>query len=409
MTTPLLLSTWVGIELIYFAYIRFYWVPKLSPIKTSRQHPWFEDPLIQVDQAYQMMERLDPHYTFSEFIVRFFRNAPIRSISADDLKSFLAWAVYQQKYKNLTDGQTNEMEGLFQSTVDRFCISWEGGNNEACHIQGDLEPLSYVHLPLLYYGGIQVVEKGVDAYLYWKGFRKYCLDHTLSYWIRDAEYKEAEYKEAPIILFHGICTGWSGFMPFVEQVSTKRTIILFNYDCVKRHSMSFYVPTATNVAEGVELISKRHELPPVSLIGVSWGTFLVGWVARLKPHLVSHITLLDPVAMTVFLPETIYSLLYDPDHWLLHYFVRRDLTIANTLCRNFAWYNMALQVNKLEGHIGVTIGISMEDEFINTHAAIQLATRIQNEKRTNRVFIWDGVTHGNSIQTKHCIRDILSP
>ena len=79
----------------------------------------------------------------------------------------------------------------------------------------------------------------------------------------------------------------------------------------------------------------------MSIVSHSWGTFLAGWIARLKPELVSHLTLIEPIAINVELFETTFSVLYKQgcglDEVLMYLFVRNDITISNNLRRHFAW------------------------------------------------------------------------
>ena len=84
-------------------------------------------------------------------------------------------------------------------------------------------------------------------------------------------------------------------------------MILYENDSVKWNWITFEVPEPELVCQNVVDILQRHSIAKVSIISHSWGTFLAGWIARLKPHLVSHLTLVEPIAMNVELFETTFS------------------------------------------------------------------------------------------------------
>lgn len=405
--------SWVCMEIFYFAYIKWRVAPKLCP-KTSRYPFRFNDPVNMVLGVYETLLRLNT-YSFESFVSKFFLNAPICEIHAGNFESFLSWAVYRDSFINLSVSERDVVALLRDKASELFCITWKEGYNPTIqHIQCGIEELHYIHLPLTYSLVVKGFERGIEYYFIHKyGFQLYQSpsSSSISYFIR----VHSQSTKPPVILFHGICTGWSNFNKMIQTLICDRTVILFNYACTKRHSMRFEVPSADEVANSVEMILWTHAIARVSLIGSSWGTFLVGWVARLKPHLVAHITLLDPVTLNVFLPDTIYTILYKPCQtimdYLLHVCVRRDLTIANTLCR-MVWYNVSVCLSELSGDIGITVGISSDDLFISVPTTIELVkqsngTRVVDGKKPVQLFVWEEMAHGDSVYTSRCIQEVI--
>jgi pimeloyl-ACP methyl ester carboxylesterase len=101
------------------------------------------------------------------------------------------------------------------------------------------------------------------------------------------------------------------------------------------------VPDPTSVCNSIVQILAAHDISKVSIIAHSWGTFLAGWVVKMRPDIVSHLTLIEPVAMNVVLFETTYAIIYKPpvdiSGYLLYYFVRKDISVSNAIHRNFFW------------------------------------------------------------------------
>jgi pimeloyl-ACP methyl ester carboxylesterase len=220
-----------------------------------------------------------------------------------------------------------------------------------------------------------------------------------------------------VVVFHGICSGWSYYSKLILQLcSRKRRVILFDYDCVKLNSMVFEVPGAVDVATSIRAIMQCHQCEKISIVSHSWGTFWAGWMVRLHPQVVVSVTMIDPIALTVVFPETTYFILYKPvktfQDVLVSYFVRNDLTISNTLHRNFAWYNVALRFDDIAPHIGVNVAISGKDELMHPPVLMELL-QIHSEKRASikaapiKSILWDEFEHGMGILDDDAIVSIV--
>ena len=341
-------------------------------------------------------------------------NAPFEEIGGSNFDSFLSWAVYTDAFDNLSEQSQSIIQKLRKDTADRFNVTWKEGYTATInHIKGDLEDLTYIHFPLAYYALVATLELWVEIkHLRYAGFKRFWIDKTISYWIRTNE----NATHPPVIIFHGICSGWSNFVDLIEKLSVDRTVILYNYDCIKRQSMVFEVPTAIDVANSVATILNNHNIQKVSIIGVSWGTILAGWVARLQSDRIVHMSLIDPVTLAICLPDTIYTLLYKANEvfydYLLHYFVRRDLTIANALCRNVAWYNVLLDLSKISDDISISVGISKKDHLINTDVVTKMTelcalSRLEQNKKPIKIMVWDDVYHSDSILYNECLDEMV--
>ena len=133
------------------------------------------------------------------------------------------------------------------------------------------------------------------------------------------------------------------------------------------------------------------------------------------PEVVSQITLIDPISITVELPETTYCILYKyPDsipNLLLYLFIRNDLTISNNLHRHFAWYNMALKFQEIPDHIPVVVSIAGKDELIDSKTASELTTlAIQAREKSSGAsithLVWDGFIHGMALHKSESVLKI---
>jgi pimeloyl-ACP methyl ester carboxylesterase len=223
-----------------------------------------------------------------------------------------------------------------------------------------------------------------------------------------------ERNKTPILMLHGICHGL-GYMCDIVEAFQDRLIIYLDINCIRFNWITLDVPDPNSLKEIITQILKQYGIPKVSIISHSWGTFLAGWIIKLMPEVVSQITLIDPISITVELPETTYCILYKyPDsipNLLLYLFIRNDLTISNNLHRHFAWYNMALKFQEIPDHIPVVVSIAGKDELIDSKTASELTTlAIQAREKSSGAsithLVWDDFIHGMALHNSESVLKI---
>ena len=195
----------------------------------------------------------------------------------------------------------------------------------------------------------------------------------------------------PVVVFHGITTGWSLYINLIKALSRNRTVILVDLEGIKIKSMSFQLPTPEQFANEVQSILKRHKIKRCSVVAHSFGSVSCTWFLRYHPESISHITMIDPVSILLMLPDVAYSFLYRmPSNLfqcIVYFCASRDLTISHMLHRQFWWYNNIFWLEDVPAHIGLVVGLAGNDQIVNARVLQQYLNnfRIQRLKKQRHV------------------------
>lgn len=186
-------------------------------------------------------------YTFEGYISGFFHGAPIEDIYEDNVKSFIAWAIFGKHLYTLEDSETLKITQLFRIIEERYPRFRRqlrsGYNPNVSHCAITLEPVPYIHRPLALYIFNTAVQYMFNVcYLLPWGF-KYMEVDGISYWYRPAPAR-GDHDDAqkttntlpPLLIFHGISPGWSLYFLLIKVFSEDRTVILADLDGIKVRS-----------------------------------------------------------------------------------------------------------------------------------------------------------------------------
>lgn len=429
-------TLWLCLEFTFYVYMVYCLVPSVQPVNSAEQFLW-TDPVIQIQKIYDMLAKLKS-YDFKNWLSGFCIGSKVEDVKAGNASSFLAWSIYSREFSDLSDDEQKVVQRLLKEAEERFGITFEEGHNATVqHVRFNLAPVPYAHHLAVQYLLLNVIEGYSNVInLYSKGFRHFRCSNGTTYWFRAGRNGK---DTIPMLFMHGICTGWNPYIKLIEEVGgVDRDVILFDYRCIKINHIDVHVPDAMEVNAAVLDITRRHNITRLSIVAHSWGTFLAGWVVRMSPHLVSHITLIDPVSLMVVFPETTYTLLYKPPtvflDYLLLYFIRHNLSISNTVYRHFSWYNGQFWLDSIPEHIGIAIGVAGNDDLVHCSALCEL---IDNANKVNSIMkdddndnsdlrkgkdekeeqgqvgrreikklVWEAYTHGQAVYCDASIRDI---
>ena len=177
----------------------------------------------------------------------------------------------------------------------------------------------------------------------------------------------------PIIFVHGLGVGLAPYLPsIVHLLKSKpgRKIACVTLPHISMRA-SKTVPELDQMVSTVMEITKKHALRSPALYGHSFGSFVVARACQM--YFVSSVVLVDPVAVCLFLPQTV-GILYQlskswtefksrasegglkvladaqfwrEGRWLIYFFLRdyfllREIGVTTALRRKFWWarYNM---------------------------------------------------------------------
>ena len=404
-------------ELCFYVYIHFSLIPYIQPITTGQRYI-FEKPDKILSKCCSIIKSLHS-YSFDKFLSGWFltnkcNNSFPGSVLSSNMDSWLAWVIFTSNISDLSKKQLNIVKHTRNNTVG---LAVKKGHDVCTNnISFSLKPITHLHHHLFIYFIFWVGCFYTDVfYLYKNGFNYFTTSCGLSYWYRKCH--NVKRALSPVIIFHGIYSSWSIYSHIIDAIGRNRTIILINYDGVKLCSLCTKIVDPFNLCQSVIEIIEKYKISKISIFAHSWGTFLAGWIVKLIPMKISNITFIDPVALTIFLPETTYAILYKPPYsimdYLLYYFIRNDLTISYNLHRHFEWYNTVVFLDEIPKNIGLVVGISLNDELICGSVVIELVDKciLERSKMRNvapvQKIVWESFAHTEAISRSNSIIQII--
>ena len=368
----------------------------------------------------------------------------MEDIYEENFRSFLAWVLFAKKLKDLTVDEHERVKSQLAFVCNRYNLTLPPGFNKSVnHCCMTYEDIPYIHRPLLIYvlGGLY---ESVASVIYWSnGFRKMQLD-GVEYWHhpcipvaqKDVPGTPANYDavrespKTPIVLFHGITSGWLTYLALIKQLGQNREVFMIDVDAIKMMSLCFEMPTPAQCSEQVRNILVQHKVDQAHVVGHSFGSITAGWFIRRYPDMVTHLTLIDPVSLLLGLPDVAYSFLYRKPsvfmEYLIYYFAAMEITVSNALRRHFWWYDNILWLEDIAPHISVVVGLAGNDEVTNPRAVQEYSLQIKAQRLALsksreeaggigielgedvgqvEVVFWDGYSHG---QCTSCMKAIGS-
>lgn len=395
-----ILLVWLLVELIFFVALRYSLLPRLNPLNDPL--PYEIEPLELIDKILQEVDKLKS-YSMDDFISGFFLKARKDDIHEGNARSFLAWVMFGIQEHKLNSEQLHLIDVAYVRVHKKFQNHMPPGYNpNTRHVSISWDNVSYIHRPLLLYVISNLIDLVITRILFrLKRFQLYQVN-GMKYWYHAGNSQLLP----PIVFFHGITPGWIAYIYFLKNIYGSRPIFLIELDAIKIKSMSLYMPKPEKFALSVKLMLKRHTYKQASLIGHSFGTITAGWFVKHYPDMVSHITLLDPVALLLCLPDVAFNFLYKSPktiiEWIINFFASNEVTISHTLRRNFFWYRNVLWLEDIPKHVGVIIGVGECDEILHSKAVHEYCLNHQNVMERNNIHVlnWPNFSHGQILFSK---------
>mmetsp|Transcript_19205 Transcript_19205/g.32484 ORF Transcript_19205/g.32484 Transcript_19205/m.32484 type:complete len:668 (-) Transcript_19205:1203-3206(-) len=377
---------WAVLEIVFVYVVYAHLLPPLQELQKPHAYP--TDTVDFMVRILEVVDDLDC-YEFEEYVSGFFCGAPFDEVYHENFRSFLAWSMYSKHLHDVTPTESDNINIVIMKAGQKYPELLRlkpGFNDKVKHVAMTLEPIRIIHRPLFAYVVVHIIEIITNAlFLRACGFQ--CLEmNGLTYWYRQSgktwlssrkgrreQQEEEELATSdPMLFLHGITTGWTLYMGLIRALGKNRPMLLVELDAIKIKSMNFRMPTPREFSERVLRILDRHAIRKVSIVGHSFGSITAGWLISRYPSRVSHLTLVDPVAMLLAFPDVAFRFLYrDPTsimEWMICFCASRELTVAHTLHRHFWWYNNVLWLEDVPEHIGVVVGIAAKDEIIHARA-----------------------------------------
>merc|ERR1712062_430065 len=204
--------------------------------------------------------------------------------------------------------------------------------------------------------------------------------------IVDGEAKLGDTK-SPLVFIHGLGIGLSPYLFFIRRLAATRECFVVELPEVSQSCTETVLPP-NQMAEAMVAMLGAHGHAKACFIAHSYGSFVMSWVLRACPDIVTKVVLLDPTCFLLAQPDVAFNFLYrrpnNPFLLIVANFVRWELFSANVLMRHFYWYHNVLWVDELPARTAVIL--SGSDDITNAKAVrchLEVAQRRWTETGSN--------------------------
>jgi pimeloyl-ACP methyl ester carboxylesterase len=408
------LGLWAFGEALFAFFMYFVVAPKLHELRPLPTENF--EPIQLMEKVLHAVDILDS-YSIENMLRGYFLDASISQIRIGNLASFVAWAIFQSTDSNLSEEDRGKLEEMVTMLVE-YCqkqgLEFEAGYNPTLrHVSMTIEPVNFIHRPLLLYAIRSIVYNVLEFWAvsvlgfvchshaglrYWHRPRKGCDENDTNAGESPTRSKKKKAKkedeephripgsQTPLVFFHGICSGWLSYCAVIRALlaNGEREMILVELDAIRINTLCFDMPSVREFSDAVKAILGRHSIKQVSLVGHSFGSITAAWFVKSYPACVQHLTLLDPVSILLSLPDVAYNFLYRAPSTLsekiIYYMASREVTVAHMLHRHFWWHQNILWLEDLPARIGVVVGLAEKDEVTNPMAQLEYVAKMRETR-----------------------------
>mmetsp|Transcript_14146 Transcript_14146/g.47756 ORF Transcript_14146/g.47756 Transcript_14146/m.47756 type:complete len:444 (-) Transcript_14146:433-1764(-) len=381
------------LEVVFFIAVRILLLPLLQ--RRSPVPPQDEDAVEVIKRITAMVDRLDSVSPEGFIEGWFLGTVKAADVKRGDVHSFLSWAMYSCDSASVrADAEREARVGVGVAELERQLGRRlaPGTTPGARHCRMTMEPVPMVHRPLLMYVALSVVDMCCWWVFYQRGFRR-INRHGLGVWYRNGSGSSPD--ALPVVVLHGISSGWAAYSRLVGRLCEDpcRPVLLVDYPAVKM-KLRFDPMPRDRFVHAVGSIMEELGLRQAAFLGHSFGSVLVAWMARRRPELVAHVTLLDPVCLLLSLPDVSFNFLYRrpstiTEHFI-HLFAAREIGVSYVLRRAFWWKRNELWLEQLRCPCVVFLG--GQDEVVPARQVAEYVTRHKGEHEAALVY-YEGFHH----------------
>lgn len=219
-----------------------------------------------------------------------------------------------------------------------------GTNKYIPTVRLNLDPLYATQRPFFFYATIAIVNTLSSTLLHLVGYRQLPQFATpkgsqLVYY-RPAD--PTSHRKLPIVFVHGIGIGFAHYLGIILNFPRDTDVFLIEWPYVAMQ-MKSAAPHSEQSVQAILSLLDHFGHDQFCFVAHSLGTVLLSWFLHQERSAsrVATSVLLDPVIFLLSDPTIATMFVYKPPNstldFLMHFFLSRELFIANALSRHFAW------------------------------------------------------------------------
>lgn len=286
-----------------------------------------------------------------DFVTGWFYDAPLASITREDVYDWLAWGCFCTTWDKLVPESRAEAMLVFEMIEERLKHRFperRPGQEAVPCMRFTIEPIEWTHKPFLFYAVCQGLLGGLGTVSLWnEGFTRH-RSGVFDYWVRIPETDEGR-QRTPVVFVHGIGVGLVMYLNLIKSLMKFDCPII----CVELPFISSNiapkVPSISEQVSSMETICNRWGFRQAMFVGHSYGSVMLSWMAQHLPSRVAGLVFVDPVVMMLNLKSILYNFLYRHEgDGKISDLIGTELHINNALRRNFWWYRNIVWAGDLQ-------------------------------------------------------------
>jgi pimeloyl-ACP methyl ester carboxylesterase len=344
-----------------------------------------------------------------EWLEMWFLGTPIADIPRDNLVEFYAWAFFTREPAELDRENRDALESIIMKSERQFNWKFQPGYNpQVKAIRTNFDPIKVWYHPLAYYVCIWTLQYGSRQYMRVLGFTHNYGNGGVPYFHKGPPERPGvliengiaapRIKQTPVVFVHGLGPGISPYLRFFRRLAASHECFVIELLDISQAGVEKSV-AFEDMANALAAMLQAHGHTQACFVGHSFGTFVLSWVSRWRPDIVAKAIFLDPVCFLLSQPDVAFNVLYRQPRNLFTTLAANtvfwELFTANSLHRNFIWYNNVLWLDELPRN--AMIALSGMDDIANAAAVKCLIEEHQQSKGSfdELTLLWfDGFFHG---------------
>jgi len=410
-------------EAMFYIFYRLYLLPHMNAPSRAPPYP---GKCSRSDFILRILRRIEnegsaednERMKIKKFLRGWFFDIEFEAILQGNIVEFLAWAMFSKHTGCLESDERLQIEKVLEYVATVHSIKFTEGYNETAKCARlNLEPVSPLHRPLLFYVAISFLALISSVVLNSLGFRKRKTRNQLVYWVRSGTNPAL----SPLIFFHGIAPACHfPYIPLLHYLlsNNERSALLVENNCVSM-TMNMDPLTEFGVVDGIQLATARHfpTNKKFVLMGHSVGTCPITWCLRAFPESVEKIFLLDPVTLLLSNHDVAVNFLYRKSYKtiseiVIDLFASKEMFTRTFLGRHFFWFRNELWLEDVPGHVETTILIAGKDEIVNGESVRRLVESLKlkskNDEKQIDLIYRESLTHAGMLLDRSIYSELRS-
>jgi len=366
-----LITIWMVLEALFFPY--YYYIFKRCNLMNPNLEHFACDQATRVrlvTNCFQAMKAaaspgsamVTDHDAYLRKVIEgWFLDVPISEIYHGNFAQWSSWAFFGKEWTHLSPLEVEHNNQLVAYVEKEANWSFPPGfAKDMPSARLTIDPVFATQRPFYFYATIYILNMSAHLALNLLGFtRKREYDTPAqSIYHRKATIKTKHSDDdeiaKPIVFIHGIGIGFAHYMGLIMAFPRDVDVYLVEWPHVAMQLTDKAPTIEESVSTMIRMLNDGHH-PQACFVAHSLGTTALSWMLHdpIGCKMVASSVMLDPVTFLLCDPTVATSFVYkDPTttiDFLMHFFLSRELFIANALSRHFQWSHNIMFVEDLIG------------------------------------------------------------